>query len=107
MRYEHFLYKSKPSPWPSAMLCVSAEVEWIPSADTPGREICTLQEWHMALCERRERQYVVSRTASGVSPDGFWDAMRVASLRTRNLWIISTRFREVAAVLGLWDRMES
>jgi hypothetical protein len=107
MRYEHFLAGAKPSPWPDAVLCVSASVSWTEAESGDTRQYAQLTDWHGSLCVRHGDGYALSRSATGRTADDFWEMLRVASLRSKRLLIISSCFREEAVVLGLWDRMES
>lgn len=107
MRYEHWLRAARPSPWPGAVLCLSCDVRWTATALGTGREYANLASWHVQLCTRHGDSYAVSRTASGTTAESFWAVVKTATLRGRNVWIISTEFRAVAAVLELWDRLES
>jgi hypothetical protein len=107
MRYEHWLPTAKPGPWPDAALCVSTSVRWTALDCNSVREYATLDSWNVQLCVRHGSGYAIGRTANGTTVESFWDALRIASLRCRNLWVISSHFREEASVLGLWDRMES
>lgn len=107
MRYEHFLPAARPSPWPSAVLCVSASALWGAGGMGGAREYATLDSWHVQLCTRHGDGYAVAREASGATAEGFWKLVHEASCRTPRLLIISTEFRAAASVLGLWERMES
>lgn len=107
MRYEHFLYRSKPAPWPKAVACVSCDVRWEADAAILGREICVLARWYIDMVERVGTAYISTRKAMGNDAVGFWDCLQRAANRTTNLWVITTSFRVQAAALGLWERMEN
>jgi hypothetical protein len=107
MRYEGWIAPAKPSPWPGAMLCLACDVRWARADTGQAREYATLGSWHIQCCTRHGDEYAITRTASGTTADSFWDIVRTGSILMRNVWIISTEFRAVAAVLGLWDRLES
>lgn len=107
MRYEHWLPTARPSAWPGAVVCVSCDVRWTAGANTGGREYATLHSWSVALAVGRAGEYSVARRAVGTDADSFWAALTTASLRGKNVWVLSHDFRAAAAALGLWDRMES
>lgn len=107
MRYEHWLRSARPSPWPGAVLCLSASVGWTARDGESAREYASLGSWHIQCCTRSGDSYAVTRSAVGTDADSFWATIKQATLRCRNVWIIGTDFRAAASVLGLWDRMES
>lgn len=59
------------------------------------------------VVQRGPTGYSVGRTACGADSAGFWSAVETAAKRSKRLWIVSARFREEAAALGLWQLMES
>lgn len=107
MRYEHWLSPSRPAPWPGAVLCVEADVDWQKRIGEGEKEFAGLKRWHITLVVRTESGYKIARRATGTDRAGFWQAVRTATLRGRNVWVLSARFRECAAALGLWEGLEN
>lgn len=107
MSHEHWLSPARPSPWPGCVLCVSTDVEWRKNDGSERRETALLSAWGILAVIPQKGVYHVAREAVGYTAAGFWQTVREASLRTKNLWILGHSFRQQAAALELWQQMES
>lgn len=106
-RSEHFLFRSRPSPWPKAVVAVSVDVTWNQDATFAAREVVLLRRWSVAVATPIASGYITSRIASGVSSDGFWMGLLECAERADGITLLCSCTREAAAALHLWERLEN